>query len=46
VIEGLYEAEGEGVRFHAAGELSDAATGKVRGRVRRRMLETFVRWVC
>ncbi len=43
-IEGLYEAEGEGVHFHAAAELSDATIGQVQERVRRRVLKAFVRW--
>jgi len=44
VIEGLYEAEGEGVRFHPAGQLSEAAIAQVQQRVRRRVLKAFVRW--
>ena len=41
VIEALYEAKGEGVRFHAAAELSDAAIAQVQERVRRRVLKAF-----
>ena len=35
LIEWLYEAEGEGVRFHAAGQLSEAAIVQMQERVRR-----------
>jgi len=44
VIEGLYEAEGEDVRFHAVAELSEAAILQVQEQVRRRVLKAFVRW--
>ncbi|MEJ2387699.1 MAG: transposase [Chromatiaceae bacterium] len=44
VIEGLYEAEDEGVRFHAVAELSEAAILQVQEQVRRRVLKAFVRW--
>ena len=44
VIEGLYEAEDEGVRFHAVAELSEAAILPVQEQVRRRVLKAFVRW--
>jgi hypothetical protein len=44
VIEGLYAAEGEGVRFHAVAELSEAAILQVQEKVRRRVLKAFVRW--
>lgn len=44
MIDGVYEAEGEGVRFYEASELSEAAIGRVQERVRRRVLKAFVRW--
>ena len=44
VIDGVYEAEAEDVRFHEAVELSEAAIGRVQERVRRRVLKAFVRW--
>jgi hypothetical protein len=44
VIDGLYEAGGEDVRFHKIAELRDAAIVQVQARVRRRVLKAFVRW--
>jgi hypothetical protein len=44
VIDGVYEAEAEDVRFHEAVELSEAAIARVQERVRRRVLKAFVRW--
>jgi hypothetical protein len=44
VIEGLYAAAAEGVRFHEVEQLSEAAILQVQERVRRRVLEAFVRW--
>ncbi len=44
MIEGLYEAEAERVRFHEAAGLSEAAIGQVQERVRRRVLKAFVHW--
>ena len=44
VLEGLYEAEAAGVRFHAVAELGEAAILQVQERVRRRVLKAFVRW--
>ena len=44
VLEGLYEAEAEGVRFHEVAELGEAAILQVQERARRRVLEAFVRW--
>jgi hypothetical protein len=44
VIEGLYEAEGEGVRFHTVAQPGEAAILQVQERVRRRVLNAFVRW--
>jgi hypothetical protein len=35
---------GEGVRFHAVAELSEAAILQVQEKVRRRALTAFVRW--
>ena len=40
VIDGVYEAEAEGVRFHEAVGLSETAIGRVQERV----LKAFVRW--
>ena len=44
VLEGLYEAEGEGVRFHEVAERSEEAILQVQERMRRRVLKAFVRW--
>jgi hypothetical protein len=44
VIDGLYEAEGEGVRFHEVAELSEEAILQVQEWMRRRVLKAFVRW--
>ena len=44
VIDGVYEAEAEEVRFHEALGLSEAAIRRVQERVRRRVLKAFVRW--
>ena len=44
MLEGLYEGEDEGVRFHAVAVLSEAAILQVQERVRRRVLKACVRW--
>ena len=44
MIDGVYEAEAEGVRFHEAAGLSEAAIRRVQERGRRRVLKAFVRW--
>ena len=41
VLKGLCKAEADGVRFHTAAELSDAAIAQVQERVRRRVLKAF-----
>ena len=44
MIDGVYEAEAEEVRFHEVVGLDEAAIGRVQERVRRRVLKAFVRW--